>query len=322
MKKINLFIVLFMFFSVLAKAQVNNGNFEAGNSGFSVEGGTFNDPNVQRGYTVTTNPNSFWGWAPSMGGNGQFLVIDLPSDVNAKFWYQNVGGLQVGKNYRLKIRAASLGNANSPLVYFVINGTRVNASWAVNQTANWQNFETNWTCTSNSVELGLKGDQPTWWGNDLALDDVVMECTDCGTPPPPTPTTDRWDDAGNGDIKRCTGKVWIGGGDCTPNFAGNYALYVKTGILTERLKVGVKDSGNWADFVFDENYKLPKLSDVERFLKNKKHLPEIPSATEVVKEGLDVAEISSKLLQKIEELTLYVIEQDKRLRSVETKLNK
>lgn len=319
MKKNNFFIVLFLLFSVVAKSQVTNGNFESGNSGFTVEGGTFNNPNIQRGYTVTTNPINFWGWAPSMGGDGQFLVVDLADDTNLKFWFQNVGGLTVGKNYRLRIRAASLGDANSPLVYFVINGTRVNGDWAVNQTGQWQNFETNWTATATNVQLGLRGNRPTWWGNDLAIDNIEMTCTNCGTIEPPAPTTDRWADAGGGNIKRSSGKVWIGGGDDNPNFAGNYALYVKTGILTEKLKVGVAGSGNWSDFVFEKNYKLPKLSEVEKFVKEKKHLPSIPSATEVVRDGLDVSEISSRLLQKIEELTLYMIEQDKRLRKIETK---
>jgi hypothetical protein len=164
---------------------------------------------------------------------------------------------------------------------------------------------------------------------DLGGSPANMSCSGatsaCGSGPiitPPTSTTDRWADAGNGDIKRCTGKVWIGGGECTPNFAGNYALYVKTGILTEKLKVGIAGTGNWSDFVFEKNYKLPKLSEVEKFVKEQKHLPSIPSATEVVKDGLDVSEISSKLLQKIEELTLYVIEQDKRLRKIETQNTK
>jgi len=66
-----------------------------------------------------------------------------------------------------------------------------------------------------------------------------------------------------------------------------------------------------ADFVFAENYALPKLEEVEKQIKEKKHLPEIASAKEMEKEGVNVGEFQIKLLQKIEELTLYNIEQNK-----------
>jgi len=68
-----------------------------------------------------------------------------------------------------------------------------------------------------------------------------------------------------------------------------------------------------ADFVFAEDYDLPKLEDVEKHIKEKKHLPEIASAKQMEKEGVNVGEFQIKLLQKIEELTLYTIEQNKRL---------
>ncbi|MDC8101777.1 hypothetical protein [Chryseobacterium rhizosphaerae] len=72
-----------------------------------------------------------------------------------------------------------------------------------------------------------------------------------------------------------------------------------------------------ADFVFDENYNLPKLEDVETHIKEKKHLPEIASAKEMKKEGVNVGEFQIKLLQKIEELTLYTIEQSKQLKRLQ-----
>ncbi|WP_232815801.1 hypothetical protein [Chryseobacterium capnotolerans] len=69
-----------------------------------------------------------------------------------------------------------------------------------------------------------------------------------------------------------------------------------------------------ADFVFDENYNLPNLETIEKHIKEKKHLPEIASAKEMEKEGVNVGEFQIKLLQKIEELTLYSIEQNKQLK--------
>lgn len=72
-----------------------------------------------------------------------------------------------------------------------------------------------------------------------------------------------------------------------------------------------------ADFVFEENYDLPKLEEIEKHIKEKKHLPEIASAKEMEKDGVNVGAFQIKLLQKIEELTLYSIEQNKRLLKLE-----
>ncbi|WP_426275462.1 hypothetical protein ACN9MN_12830 [Chryseobacterium sp. S-02] len=75
-----------------------------------------------------------------------------------------------------------------------------------------------------------------------------------------------------------------------------------------------------ADFVFEENYDLPKLEEVEKHIKEKKHLPEIASAKEMEKEGVNVGEFQIKLLQKIEELTLYTIEQNKLIKEQQKRI--
>jgi hypothetical protein len=100
------------------------------------------------------------------------------------------------------------------------------------------------------------------------------------------------------------GKVRIGN-TTTP---GDYKLYVERGVLTEKVKISVKTSAEWADHVFQQNYNLLPLSAVERFIRQNKHLPGIPSAEQVVKEGVDVGAMQAKLLEKIEELTLYMID--------------
>ncbi|CAD5265027.1 MULTISPECIES: hypothetical protein [unclassified Imperialibacter] len=69
----------------------------------------------------------------------------------------------------------------------------------------------------------------------------------------------------------------------------------------------------YADFVFQDSYKLTPLSDVETFIKRNRHLPEIPTEAEVMKDGLNLTEMNVKLLQKVEELTLYLIEQNKQI---------
>jgi hypothetical protein len=68
---------------------------------------------------------------------------------------------------------------------------------------------------------------------------------------------------------------------------------------------------NWSDFVFKSDYQLRSLKEVETFINENGHLPDIPSDEEVITNGVNVGEIQSKLLQKIEELTLYLIEMEK-----------
>jgi hypothetical protein len=90
-----------------------------------------------------------------------------------------------------------------------------------------------------------------------------------------------------------------------------YKLYVESGVLAEKFKCSLKSTSDWSDFVFDENYTLKSLAEVENYISENKHLPDVPSAEEVVCEGIDMAKMDAKLLQKIEELTLYLIEIEK-----------
>ncbi len=73
-------------------------------------------------------------------------------------------------------------------------------------------------------------------------------------------------------------------------------------------EVVVEMSDSWADFVFEDNYNLMSLKNLDQFIQVNKHLPEIPTTAEVEENGISIGEMNAKLLQKIEELTLYVIE--------------
>ncbi|HTK19294.1 MAG TPA: hypothetical protein VL442_07275 [Mucilaginibacter sp.] len=75
-----------------------------------------------------------------------------------------------------------------------------------------------------------------------------------------------------------------------------------------------------ADFVFDKKYTLPKLSDVKAYIEQNQHLPEIPSAKEMQTNGLELGEMNKKLLQKMEELTLYLLEKEKQLTDQQTEI--
>ncbi|MEM9339652.1 MAG: hypothetical protein AAGA66_13035, partial [Bacteroidota bacterium] len=77
------------------------------------------------------------------------------------------------------------------------------------------------------------------------------------------------------------------------------------------------EAAPWPDYVFEESYELPSIESVESFIKSKGHLPEMPTAEEVAAEGVALGEMNRLLLQKVEELTLYTIEQEKRLKKQE-----
>jgi hypothetical protein len=110
------------------------------------------------------------------------------------------------------------------------------------------------------------------------------------------------------------GGTQIGNGSFFKN-DGNASLQGK--LEAKEVKVTTTPT---ADFVFEKDYQLPTLEEVEKHIKENKHLPEIASAKQMEKEGVNVGEFQIKLLQKIEELTLYSIEQNKLLKKQTEKI--
>lgn len=117
------------------------------------------------------------------------------------------------------------------------------------------------------------------------------------------------------------GRVGIGLDPDELTTAEEYRLYVAEGILTERVKVALRHTTDWADYVFKQDYKLLTLGEVDAFIKKYGHLPGVPSAEEVKDKGIDVATMDAKLLEKIEELTLYMIELKKENEAMKMQLD-
>lgn len=122
----------------------------------------------------------------------------------------------------------------------------------------------------------------------------------------------------------------------TPNLGvfvkNNGAVGIGTNVVPTDGKMAVEgklyareimvNTASWSDYVFEHNYNLMPLHVLENYLKKNNHLPDVPSETEVVTKGINVAEMNSILLRKIEELTLHLIDQDKRLKRQDAAIKK
>lgn len=100
------------------------------------------------------------------------------------------------------------------------------------------------------------------------------------------------------------------------SLAAQYGLLVQKGILTEKIKVATMTTTDWADYVFEKDYKRMSLEEVEKFVNENKHLPNVPTTTEMMASGSDLIKTDAKLLEKIEELTLYMIEMNKEIKAL------
>ena len=114
------------------------------------------------------------------------------------------------------------------------------------------------------------------------------------------------------------GKVGI---NVDNSFTGDYeyTLAVKGGVLTS--EVYVKEVEEWHDHVFFDDYSLMPLDELETYIKDQKHLPDLPSESEVLDKGYNMAEMDGILLKKIEELTLYTIDLQRQLQEQQATIN-
>lgn len=138
-----------------------------------------------------------------------------------------------------------------------------------------------------------------------------------------------WGDFADSKLK-FHAKVAIGGNSTTPfgNFpttaggvsVASYNLFVKGGILTDEVRVAL--SSTWADYVFAKDYNLPTIAEVEKFIGENGHLPNVPSAKQVKEDGIELGEMAKIQQEKIEELMLYIIQQEKRIQALEAKTSR
>lgn len=223
------------------------------------------------------------------------LSISTPSSVSVG---TGVTGLSMGPFYQM-----ATGGNYYPLSYFGFNAKRTvsgtNPPWTISGD-NYSNGGAGFVCDGiGNLRLFIvpktSGSGP--YVDQTFTDAALIERTKV--------------------VFRADGKVGIG---VSPNadLSSDYNLFVLGGIRTEKIRVDVA-ANNWADFVFDKNYRLMPIAAIEKFVQINHHLPEVPSEEEVLRNGVDIVELQAKLLQKIEELTLYIVEQENRIKKLEMK---
>jgi hypothetical protein len=122
-----------------------------------------------------------------------------------------------------------------------------------------------------------------------------------------------------GDIS--TGQVLLGKKNPTNYvFKGTRTLNVIHGIIADSIWVGFVNT--WADYVFEKDYKMLSLKELENYIYTNKHLPNIPPAKEVAADGIELGTMNAKLLEKIEELTLYILQQEKNYQLLKAEVEK
>ena len=105
-------------------------------------------------------------------------------------------------------------------------------------------------------------------------------------------------------------------------YKGSGQTAITNTICAEEVRVSLSGAPCWPDYVFNENYQLQSLEEIEKFIKQNKHLPNLPTSEEVSKNGIELGVMNTILLQKIEELTLHLIQLKKENAEIKKIINK
>lgn len=306
-----------VFLGAISGANNTNGEYNvftgyaAGNGNLTGNNNTFTGYNS--GFKNTTSNNSFYGYQSgyntTTGGTNTF--IGLASGFSNTSGSENTfSGVYSGFSNTLGIANAyygnGSGNANKTGSYNVCLG--FNSGYSSNSTTGKNVYlgagaGSNNTSGGSNVCIGFEAGKFETGSNKFYLANTS------GAP------------LVYGDFS--TGKVGIGGMTSFPENAGTipvgaYKLFVKGGILTEEVRVHL--ATGWADYVFADSYKLPALKDVEKYIADNGHLPNVPSAKEVKDNGIELGEMANIQQEKIEELTLYAIQQNKQIEAQKSQL--
>ncbi len=271
-------------------------------TGLAISGGALNVVNIYNSNGTITGPR-----VVSYNGNGNYLE------------FRNLNGGRLFLDDGIEL---STPNGGITLITdggdILLNGS----GNAVTQTAEVINI----TSTSSSINLhGGNGISATSNDVNIVVSDNITNSQIhmvAGNMSLMAPVIGVGTATPNGNVKLdVAGKAVIGTG--ITSYPAGYNLYVSGGILTAKIKAALANGTQWSDYVFENDYKLKSLAEVETFINKNKHLPGVPSADELVKDGgIDMNEMFAKQMEKIEELTLYIIQQNKQIVLMKSQISK
>ena len=221
-------------------------------------------------------------------------TVDITSPTSTGVYYAN-------QQIALTVDAMDInGGSVAKVDYYLDNGTTPIATSTTSPfSANWNNPTTG----SHTIQAIATDNQNLASTADAVTINVL-------TAPA---YMKNWTLTGNNLINSNTGTVFIGPPPATPATIADAKLLVYGNMYAQKLTV----KASWADYVFNSGYNLRPLSEVENYISKYKHLPDVPSAKQIEEKGVSVGDNQAILLKKIEELTLYLIEQDKKITRLE-----
>jgi hypothetical protein len=252
----------------------------------------------------TNNPNAKLSISGSLT-DGQTFVSD--ADRHAKSTIFNAGNVSSQSNYRMNFFDFPISNLNAKSMFrFSINDRSNYQRFIVfTETGGLATFQLNDKNQNEYLKINEDGNSNVYMHLPMSNSRIVIGGYGDYLP------THKFVVRGSAKIEGnilTDSNIGIG----TSNFidgADTYRLSVKGKIRAEEVKV----YNTWADYVFAKDYKLSTLKEVEKYILKNGHLPNVPSAKEITEKGLELGEMTKIQQEKIEELTLYLIQQNKRI---------
>jgi hypothetical protein len=262
------------------------------------------------GYSVRTNAGGGWAWQFIDANAIPYFQVQFPSGnmgvgLNNLPWIPQTGAFEFRAGSALGtipgssrlLTCTSIGSPGSGTNYFQNNvWVRRDASGSDWLTTRFHNG-----ISIDASFLTPGTDTRTWWERS------------------PFQDIQSWGNAATTHMILNQGKLNIG---TAPSFGTQYKLAV-AGSIGAWGEVRVFANGSaFPDYVFDPSYKLPTLEETEKYVKENRHLPEVPSAAEIEKEGMSLNGMNVILLKKVEELTLHLIDMKKENSELKTRIDK
>ncbi len=310
MKKLSLiFLILTISISVFSQ---NNKIESTGNVGIGTT-----SPSVDLEIAPTTHRPVIWlnsrGTGNSLNtdifmgdnGNKRWSITHRPYDFGNDFviWRNNSGW---SKAFSIDYSTGRIGiGTMTPTMQLDVNGSaRIgnldNRQYLKISSTEWPEVRFETPSSDEQIRLGVAHSNHTGFG--IEAGDFYVYTQTVGQMP--------FILRKNGDLRFNLKGGSVGIGTAT---TGSHKLAVEGSIGAREIKV---TASGWSDFVFKKDYKLPTLEEVEEHINENGHLPEIPNEAEVKENGINLGEMNAKLLQKIEELTLYMIDLNKQVQQL------